>query len=99
MSRIPNGYRRAVASVVAALSIAVLMTAAVAVLVLHRALGPPALLLVLVFLALHSTALVVLLGRSPVTDLEELLAVLGDRRAERPARREGSEGDGADPHP
>ncbi len=70
--------RRLVALVVAAVSITVLAIAAASTMLLGRPMGPMDVLLVAVFLALHSTALVALLGRSPLTDLAAALALIRD---------------------
>lgn len=83
-----NGYRRAVASVLAMVTLGVLVGFALAALTGKERLSAVEAVVLVIFLGLHSFAVTWLLGQSPWPDIAHVLEVLAA-----PARRGTGEGE------
>jgi hypothetical protein len=84
MSSPKNGYRRAIATVLAAVTLAVLIYAALPILAGAGAITPAAFGVLTVFLGLHTFALTWLLGSSPWPDIDHLLDLLSGHHQDEP---------------
>ncbi len=81
-----NGYRRAVASVLAAVTLGVLVGFALAALAGKERLSAVEAVVLVIFLGLHSFAVTWLLGQSPWPDIAHVLELLAGSHAPPPGR-------------
>jgi len=72
-----NGTLRALATLFAAVTLLVLVVGVVVAVIMGRPLNFEARVLMAVFLALHASAVTVAIGRSPWSDLDRVLEVIG----------------------
>jgi len=76
-----NGYRRAVATILAAVTLGVLVGFALAALAGKERLSAVEAVVLVIFLGLHSFAVTWLLGQSPWPDIAHVVEVLAGGRA------------------